>query len=109
MAASYKGAADVVKHLINAGTRTDPIDRMKKPAVVYAAGQGQAAGQGHIEAVKLLHARGAQAALRDDRGLTARDSARQASHAEIMALLPTNPRSTFRHRPARASARVWLR
>src|SRR5665213_345575 len=39
MAASYGGHATVVRRLLAAGARSDPVDRMKKPAIVYAAGQ----------------------------------------------------------------------
>ena len=87
---------------------------MKKPAIVYAAGQGHAelvgllldrgvpinaayehdltalmwaAGQGQADAVKLLLARGARTDLRDDRGLTAEQIARQAGHVQIAAAL----------------------
>jgi len=87
---------------------------MKKPAIVYAAGQGSAdaldallasgidvnatyeheltalmwaAGQGRLDAVKLLLARGARLELRDDRGLTAVDIARQAGQSAVVAAL----------------------
>ena len=46
-------------------------------ALMWAAGQGQA------DAVRLLLERGAQRDLRDDRGLTAAEIARQTNHAEI--------------------------
>jgi ankyrin repeat protein len=42
MAASYAGSAPVVKRLLAAGAKTDARDRMNKPAMVYAAGQGSA-------------------------------------------------------------------
>ena len=40
-----------------------------------------AAGQGHTDAVTLLLERGARADVKDDRGLTALDMARQGGHA----------------------------
>jgi ankyrin repeat protein len=46
-----------------------------------------AAGQGHASAVRRLLQRGARADLRDNRGLTAADMARQAGHMEVAALL----------------------
>jgi ankyrin repeat protein len=48
-----------------------------------------AAGQGHADTVALLLARGADAARRDDRGLSAADIARQAGHVELAARLVT--------------------
>ena len=84
---------------------------MKKPAAVYAAGQGHAAvlsalldagvdvdapyehqltalmwaaGQGQADAVALLLTRGARAGLRDDRGETALDIARGAGHEAVV-------------------------
>jgi ankyrin repeat protein len=114
MAASYVGAAPVVQQLLAAGARTDLRDRMSKPAIVYAAGQGQAgavdallasgidvnaayehqltalmwaAGQGQLDTVKLLLERGARRDLRDDRGLTAAEIARQAGQSAVAAAL----------------------
>jgi hypothetical protein len=46
-----------------------------------------AAGQGHAEVVRLLLQRGARSDLRDDRGFSAIDIARQQAHAEVVALL----------------------
>ena len=87
---------------------------MSKPAIVYAAGQGQAgavdallasgidvnaayehqltalmwaAGQGQLDTVKLLLERGARRDLRDDRGLTAAEIARQAGQSAVAAAL----------------------
>ena len=40
MAASYGGHATLVRDLLEAGARIDAVDRMRKPAIVYAAGQG---------------------------------------------------------------------
>jgi ankyrin repeat protein len=114
MTASYVGSAALVQRLLAKGARWDPVDRMGKPAALYAAGQGQrevlrvlldagapvnaayenqltalmwAAGQGHLDATRLLLARGADRSVRDDRGLTARDIALQAGHTELANLL----------------------
>jgi ankyrin repeat protein len=46
-----------------------------------------AAGQGHIESVRLLVNKGANKGLKDDRGLTALDMAQEAGHAAIVPLL----------------------
>ena len=96
MAASYGGHAAIVRDLLGAGARTEPLDRMRKDALLYAAAQGHAdvlallldaavpidaphehqltalmwaAGQGQASAVRLLLQRGARTDLRDDRGL----------------------------------------
>ena len=114
MAASYGGHVLLARRLLDASALTAPIDRMKKPAIVYAAGQGHvdvlvlllnrgvpidgayendltalmwAAGQGHAGAVKLLLSRRADRALRDARGLTAAQIALQAGYADLAALL----------------------
>jgi hypothetical protein len=50
-------------------------------ALMWAAGQGQA------DVVKLLLERGARADLRDDRGFTAAQIARDAGHAQVVAML----------------------
>jgi ankyrin repeat protein len=105
MAASYGGHAGVAKIL---------LDRMHKPAIVYAAGMGRtevvglllergvpidaayehqltplmwAAGQGQEATVRLLLARGAKTDLRDDRGLTAYDIAQQTGQSAVVMLL----------------------
>lgn len=43
MAACYGGHVALVQRLISAGASTAPLDRLYKPAIVYAAGQGHAA------------------------------------------------------------------
>ncbi len=117
MTASYVGTAVVVQGLLKKGARWEPVDRMGKPAALYAAGQGQldalrllleagapvngayenqltalmwAAGQGHLDVTQLLLARGADRSARDDRGLTARDMALQAGYPEIAELLASS-------------------
>jgi ankyrin repeat protein len=46
-----------------------------------------AAGQGHMQTVKLLLAKGADKSLKDERGLTAFDMAKEAKHPDIATLL----------------------
>jgi ankyrin repeat protein len=114
MAACYGGHLEIARRLLARGARTDVQDRMHKPAMVYAAGQGRtalivalieagvspnaayehqltalmwAAGQGHVDSVTTLLAKGADPALRDDRGLTAAEIARQAGHTQVAELL----------------------
>ena len=43
--------------------------------------------QGHADTVKLLLSRGARADLKDDRGMSALDMAKQAGHQPVAALL----------------------
>jgi ankyrin repeat protein len=45
-----------------------------------------AAGQGHVETVKLLLAKGANILLKDERNLTALDMAKEAKHALVVDL-----------------------
>jgi len=94
------------------------IDRVHKPAMVYAAGNGHtaivvllldhgvtanqryagqqtalmwAAGFDHAETAELLLARGADATLRDDRGWTAAEQARANGHTALAARLEALP------------------
>jgi ankyrin repeat protein len=46
-----------------------------------------AAGGGKAETVKVLLAAGARTGIKDDRGLTALDMAREGKHLEVIALL----------------------
>jgi ankyrin repeat protein len=114
IAASYAGSLPFVDLLLKNGAKHEPTDRLHKSALVYAAGMGHtavverllqagapvdetpvdaltplmwAAGQGHMETVKLLLAKGANKLLKDDRGLTAMDMAKEANHAAIVSLL----------------------
>jgi len=104
----------VVRRLLAAGARTEPIDRMERSAMVYAAALGHAdvvqamldhgigvdvpyanrltalmwaAGQGQGDVVKLLLARGARTDLVDDRGFTAARMAQDGGHASVVSLL----------------------
>jgi uncharacterized protein len=46
-----------------------------------------AAGQGHLETVKSLLNKGASTGLKDERGLTALEVARQNQHDAVLAVL----------------------
>jgi ankyrin repeat protein len=114
MGAAYAGNAQIVRRLLEAGARIDPVDRVKKNAAVYAAAQGCAAcldellkagapvngrldheltllmwtaGYGHESVARLLMDRGADRALRDDRGKTAADIARELNFPALARLL----------------------
>ena len=114
IAASYAGSLPLVDLLLKQGAKHEPTDRLHKSALVYAAGMGHstvverllqagapidqvpvdaltplmwAAGQGHVETVTLLLAKGANKLLKDERGLTAMDMAKQANHAAVVSLL----------------------
>ena len=114
IAASYAGSLPLVDLLLNNGAKHEPTDRLHKSALVYAAGMGHtevverllqagapidqvpvdaltplmwAAGQGHAETVKLLLAKGANKLLKDERGLTAMDMAKEAKHVPALVLL----------------------
>jgi ankyrin repeat protein len=114
MAAAYGGHNDMVKRLLANGANPAPADRLGKTAMVYAAGEGRtdvvltllaagvnpnaisandltalmwAAGAGKDDTVKALLAAGANPSLRDNRGKTATDIAREQGHAATAALL----------------------
>ena len=46
-----------------------------------------AAGQGHAETARFLVSKGANKSLKDERGLTALEMAKEAGHAQIAAML----------------------
>jgi ankyrin repeat protein len=114
MAAAHAGKPQIVRKLLASGARDDSLDRVKKNAAVYAAGQGctgcleellkagtplnvrlsnnltllmWTAGYGHIETARWLLGHGADPALRDDRGKTAADIAREQNYLELAQLL----------------------
>jgi ankyrin repeat protein len=121
MAAAYAGNGEIVALLLARGADLTPVDRVKKTAMIYAAGEGHvdvvrqllalgvdpnqryendltalmwAAGYGRDDAVKALITAGARADLKDNRGKTAQDIARENKHGETAKLLdPTSPRS----------------
>ena len=67
--------------LLASGIDIDAAYEHQLTALMWAAGQGQ------VEAVKLLLARGARRDLRDDRGLTAAEIARQVGQNAVVAAL----------------------
>jgi uncharacterized protein len=114
MSAAFAGSPEIVGKLLAAGARTDAVDRVKKNAAVYAAGRGctacleqllqagmpvngrldhdltllmWAAGYGHEPTARLLLQRGAERSLRDDRGKTAADIARELNYTVLAGLL----------------------
>jgi hypothetical protein len=118
MAAAYAGNAQLVKDLLARGADPRAVDRIGKTAMVYGAGQGHAAvvrallehgvdvnatyrnrltalmwaaGYGRDEAVAALLQAGARADLRDDRGKSAADIAREAGHPATARLLLEKP------------------
>ena len=114
MGAAFSGKADIVRKLLAAGARIDPLDRVKKNAATYAAGNGcadclaellragiqvnarleneltllmWAAAYGHEATVNFLLAQGAERGLKDGRGKTAADMAREGNHLAVARLL----------------------
>lgn len=114
MGAAFSGSAGIMQKLIAAGAKIEPIDRVKKNAATYAAGNGcsaclqvlvdaglqinapldndltllmWAAAYGQETSVKLLLAQGANRTLKDGRGKTAADMARDANHLSVAKLI----------------------
>ena len=114
MGAAFSGKAAMVRTLIAAGAKTDPVDRVKKNAAIYAAGSGcmeclselvrsgtqvnarldndgtllmWAAGYGHESTVRFLLDQGADRSMKDNRGKTASDVARDANFPAVTKML----------------------
>jgi ankyrin repeat protein len=114
MGAAFSGNAEIVRKLLAAGAKTEPLDRVKKNAAIYAAGNGcapclaqllgpeksvnarlennltllmWAAGYGHEAVVRFLLEQGADRSLKDDRGKTAAEMARDGNHLSLAKLL----------------------
>ena len=114
MTAAYGGHTEIARTLVAKGADIAVVDRLKKNAIIYAAGEGRsdivkllldkgvdpnaayandltalmwAAGYGRTETVKMLLAAGAKTSLKDNRGKTAADIARDAKHDETAQLL----------------------
>jgi ankyrin repeat protein len=114
MGAAFSCHAELVRKLLGAGAAIEALDRVKKNAATYAAGNGcseclqelirvgmpvnavldneltllmWAAGYGHEDAVRLLLKLGANRSLKDGRGKTAEDMAREGGHSKALALL----------------------
>jgi ankyrin repeat protein len=67
--------------LLDRGVAVDTRYKHDLTALMWAAGSGQK------DAVEMLLRRGANKALKDDRGKTAADIARELGHKEVVALL----------------------
>lgn len=120
MAAAFGGHTDIAALLLERGANVDAVDRLSKNAMTYAAGEGRteivrlllargidpnrtyandltalmwAAGYGRTATVKALLDAGARAGLRDNRGKTALDIAREQKHEETVRLLETAART----------------
>ena len=114
MGAAFSGDAEIVRKLLSAGAKIEPLDRVKKNAATYAAGIGctecllelmragtpvnatlennltllmWAAAYGHESSVRLLLDKGADRTLKDSRGKTAADMAREGHHQNVVSLL----------------------
>lgn len=114
MAASFRGNADIVHKLLAAGAKVEPVDRLRKNAATYAAGSGctpclaellragtpvngrlendltllmWAAPYGHESTVKFLLDQGADKSLKDNRGKSAADMARDGNQLALAKLL----------------------
>lgn len=114
MGAAFSGKVELLRLLLAAGAKIEPLDRVKKNAATYAAGNGcsdcllaliragtpvnaplendltllmWAAAYGHETSVRLLLAQGADPKLKDSRGKTAVDMAREANHLKVVSLL----------------------
>jgi ankyrin repeat protein len=79
--AAAQGCADCLLALLEAGTPVNARLANQLTLLMWAAGQGQES------TTKLLLEHGADAALRDDRGKTAADIAREAQHPEVLRIL----------------------
>ena len=118
MAAAYAGEVEMAELLLANGARIDALDRLKKNAMIYAAGSGNtevvrlllargvdpntvydneltalmwAAGFGKTATAATFLAAGARADLRDNRGKTALDMARDGNFQETVRLLEARP------------------
>jgi len=114
MAAAYGGQTEMATLLLAKGARIDALDRLQKNAMTYAAGAGSteivkmllargvdpnavyhndltalmwAAGFGKTATVKVLLDAGARADLKDNRGQTAADMAREGKYDDTVKLL----------------------
>ena len=114
MGAVFSGNAEIVRKLLAAGAKIDPLDRVKKNAATYAAGKGctdclvalieagtavnarleneltllmWAAAYGNESAVRLLLSKGADRSMKDSRGKTAKNMAREGGHETVSTLL----------------------
>jgi uncharacterized protein len=82
--AASRGFARIVARLLDSGVDVNRTYEHGLTALMWAAGYAEGAGIDDIkESVALLIARGAAADMRDDRGKTAHDIARDLGHREV--------------------------
>jgi len=120
MAAAYTGDTAFVTLLLDKGAKLDAVDRIKKNAMTYAAGEGRtdvvllfmargvdpnavyqngltalmwAAGYGRVDTMRALVAAHARTEPRDDRGKTALDIARENGEAAAVEFLETTEKA----------------
>jgi len=114
MAAAFNGQTAMAKQLLDKGADVAPLDRLQKNAMTYAAGSGSteivvmllakgvdpnavynneltalmwAAGFGKTATVQALLAAGARPQMKDNRGKTAADMARDGHFDDTAAVL----------------------
>lgn len=114
MGAAYSNHGDIFKQLLAAGAQAAPLDRVKKNAATYAAASGctpclaelhrlgsplkdplenqltllmWAAAYGHEATTRFLLELGLDRTLKDNRGKTAADMARDGNHLGLARLL----------------------
>jgi len=114
MTTAFNGQTAMARKLLDKGADIAPVDRLGKNAMIYGAGAGSteivvmllgkgvdpnaiyqndltalmwAAGYGKTETVKALMTAGANAKLKDNRGKTAADIARDEHFADTAAVL----------------------
>ena len=114
MSAVFAGHAGIVRTFLDSGAKVEPLDRVKKNAAVYAAATGcddclmallshgtqvnsrlendltllmWGAGYGQEAVVRILLSAGADRTLKDNRGKTAADMAREGNHQAVLNLL----------------------
>ena len=117
MGAAFSSNAQLARKLMAAGAKTDPIDQVKKNAAIYAAGVGckeclaallragapvnarldndetllmWAAGYGHVSTVQFHLEQCTDRSLKDNRGKTAADMARDGNFTAVAKLLETS-------------------
>ena len=87
-AAAKAGAnPNVVKRLLDAGANVNAQEANKGTALIYAASNKSIAPQTRTEIVKLLLAKGADKSLKDDKGKTALDWAKESKSADVVDIL----------------------
>lgn len=111
MSAVFVGHAGIMRKFLDAGAKVDSLDRVKKNAAIYAAATGCSdclmallshgtqvnallendltllmwgTGYGHEAVVRALLSAGADRTLKDNRGKTAVDMAREGNHQAVL-------------------------